>query len=221
MTAAIKPTTRYALIAAVTMGLLGASVSSALAASGGTGAFNARANINVPPPPFGDPCATYSNHNAQLAFPDDKSTFTASSDPNPTSDLFQWGEFADGTHHPQTSAAGTTSATGSTTTSCSDAPGQEEQGFTGTLTRTSDVCNLTGGSYKRIELTVTYSFPTTGMSGASCPTSALTVTATIPSVKLPVPIAFPPDGSGIVIDYLSACNSPIAPTSCVLEKGSY
>lgn len=215
MTAAIKkPASRFALIAALTMGLLlAASISSALAASGGKGAFNAAAHINVLPPPFGEPCATYSNYNAELTFtaPENNSTsvFTASSDPDPLSSNFQWGEFGDGTHHPQTSATGTTS--------CSDDAGQAEAGFTGTLTTDSGNCVLSGGSYARTNLDVTYTF--TGITGSCGRTTPPTVTAKLVVLQhFDPPLSIPP---GIEITDLTACNSIIAPTTCALEEGSY
>ncbi len=201
-------TTRLALIAALTMGLLTASVSPALAATGGNGAFNAAAHINLPPPPFGEPCATYSLYNVQLAF-SDGSTFTASSDPNPLSSSFQWGEFGDGTHKPQTSATGTTS--------CSDAAGQDEAGFSGTLTLPSGAaCTLSGGSYSRLNLDLKYAF--TGVAGTGCPGS-LTVNANLLVLRhFDPPLVIPP---GIEITDLTACSSIIAPTSCVLTNGTY
>jgi hypothetical protein len=204
-----KPATRFTLIAALTMGLLAASVSSALAASGGDGAFNARANINVPPPPFGEACATYSNYNVALTF-DDRSTFTASSDPDPSSSNFQWGEVGDGTHHPQTSATGTTA--------CSDAAGQPEAGFTGTLVLPSgQECKLTGGSYTRVGIDLKYTF-TDVTPGLPCPSAPLNVTANLKVLQhFDPPLTIGP----IEITELTACSSLIAPTTCVIENGSY
>jgi hypothetical protein len=205
---------RLALIAALTMALLAVSVTSTLAATGGTGSFHAVTTLNPPP----QPCSTYRLYNSHLTF-SDGSTVTASSDPNPLSSNFQWGEFADGTHHPQTSATGSTA--------CTDQAGQPEAGFSGTLTRAAGVCKLSGGSYKRgasasatPALDVEYDFPTAGMTAVAsgaCPSTALTITATIPSVPLPTPITVGPFG----FDYVSACDSPIAPTSCVLANGKY
>lgn len=202
--------TRLALAVALGVGLLAAGAGSASAATGGTGAFNAAAHINVPPPPFGEPCATYSNYSVALAF-DDKSTFTAKSDSNPLSSKYQWGEFGDGTHHPQTSATGSTS--------CSDTAGQPEGGFTGTLTTSGGaVCTLSDGSYKRVHLDVTYTF--NGVTGpSSCPAAPLTVTARLKVLHtFNPPLTIPP---GIEITDATACSSPIAPTTCVLDNGSY
>lgn len=218
---------RLAFVGASVVSVLAVSATSALAVEydNGNGSFHAAAHINLPPPPLGQPCATYSLYNAHLTFPGG-TTVTASSDPKPTSSNFQWGEFGDGTHHPQTSATGTTA--------CTDNPGQVEAGFTGTLTNTSPagVCTLSGGTYKRggqpapptpipttppyykPELNVEYNFTGVATVAGTCPAGPVNVEATIPSVDLP-----PPGidiGPFIHLDSLSACNSSIAPTSCVL-----
>ncbi len=213
----LQPRTTLAFVVALAAGLLAVSATSALAVEydNGNGSFTVTAHLNPPP----QQCATYSLYNAALTFPGG-TTATVSSDPIPTNNDFQWGEFADGTHLPQTSATGTTS--------CKDTPGQLEQGFTGTLTTTSGVCRLSGGTYQRggqptgaaatkAELNVEYNFPTQGP--APCPVAPVTLEATIPSVNSPFPINIPPGPNPPTIfsfDYLSACDSPIAPTSCVL-----
>lgn len=207
---------RLAFVVALLVGLLAASATPALASdSGGAGSFHAAAHINLPPPPLGQPCATYSLYNVHLTFTQNKSTFTASSDPNPLNSDFQWGEFGDGTHHPQTNAAGTTS--------CTDTAGQSEVGFTGTLTvpgTPPSVCTLSGGSYKRTDINVEYDFTgVTQVSGTGCPAAPLAVKANIQVLyTFNPPLIIPP---GIQIDTLTACNSIIAPTSCVLTNGTY
>lgn len=208
---------RLAFGVALAVSLLAVSATSALATdSGGTGSFHAAAHINLPPPPLGDPCATYSLYNAHLTFTKNNSTFTVSSDPNPVNSDFQWGEFGDGTHHPQTNAAGTTS--------CTDTAGQSEVGFTGTLTipgTPPSVCTLSGGSYKRTDINVEYDFTTVSGTGcpAATPAAPLAVKANILVLRtFNPPLIIPP---GIEIDTLTACDSIIAPTSCVLTNGTY
>jgi len=206
--------TRLALTAALTVGLLAASIAPASAAppyDDGTGAFEAAAVVNPPP----EECATYRLYNAELAFPDG-ATATVSSSRDPSSTSFQWGEFADGTYGPSTSAT-------TPTASCTEGPGARITGFTGTLTDGTSACVLSGGEYQRgnlgttkPELNVQYTFSTA--TGPTCTASApVTIEATIPSVDLPTPVTIGP----FTFDYVSSCNSPIAPQSCVLGPANY
>lgn len=192
---------RLALTAALVVGLLAASATSAIAAppyNNGNGAFTAAAVLNPPPVE----CARYQAYNAQLAF-GGGATATVTSGARAA-----WGEFADGTH---LDAA-----------ACKDAV-QSINGFSGTLTDGTSVCTLGGGTYQRgnlgttkPELNVQYVFSTA--TGPTCTaTTPVTIKASIPSVDLPTPIEFGP----FVFDYLSACNSPIAPQSCVLGPATF
>lgn len=210
-----KPSARVALTAALAVGLLALSATSALAVEydNGNGSFTAAAHVNVPPSP---PCATYSLYNADLTFPGG-TTATVSSDPVPTSTNFQWGENGEGTYKPQTSV------TGATTCNTSGGPGAQENGFTGTLTTTSGVCRLSGGTYQRggqptgatdAELNVEYNFATQGT--GTCPAAPVTLEATVPSVPVPAALNPPITIGPFQFYYFSECNSPIAPTSCVL-----
>lgn len=226
-----KPSPRAGLIAVLAVGLLAVSATSAFAVEydNGNGAFTAAAhpNVGVPPVPP-EQCATYSLYNAALTFPGG-TTITASSDPNPTHNTFQWGEFSDGTYNPDQGPASLAShcVTG-------PPPPKFEAGFTGTLTQTSPagVCTLSGGTYARggqpapptplpttapfyqPELNVEYNFTNVATVSGACPAGPVNVEATIPSVNLPpggIDI-----GPFIHLDYLSACNGIIAPTSCAL-----
>lgn len=199
-----KRSTRLALTVALAFGVLAASAASASAATeykNGNGAFTAVSVVNPPP----QECATYRAYNAALVLTDTTVpvTATVSSDPNPTSPNFAWGEFATGTFQ---------------STSCAGSPGEPIGGFTGTLTGGAN-CTLSDGTYRRggslggpkPELSVQYEFSTA--TGPACSVSTpVTIKATIPSVDLPAPIVVGP----FRFDYLSACNSPIAPQSCVL-----
>jgi hypothetical protein len=205
-----KLSTKLALTATLTVGLFAMSASSALAgASGGEGAFNAAAHVNPPP----EVCATYSLYNAQMVFASDNSVVTVQSDPNPNSPYYQWGENGDGTFNPQTSLQASTP--------CTDGPGAPkgvEDGFTGTLTipdgDQSTVCALSDGSYSRTGIDITYDFDT--VQGAGCPPSQ-TIEARLRVLQhFDPPLMIGP----FEITDLAACNSIIAPTSCVLEEGS-
>ncbi len=203
---------RLAFGVALAVSLLAVSATSALASdSGGTGSFHAAAHLNPPP----EVCATYSLYNVHLTFTQNKSTFTASSDPTPLNSDFQWGENGSGTYNPQTSAG--------PEAPCITGPGAMERGFTGTLTipgPPSSVCTLSGGSYKRTDINVEYDFTgVTPVSGTGCPAAPLAVKANIQVLyTFNPPLIIPP---GIQIDNLTACNSIIAPTSCVLTNGTY
>jgi hypothetical protein len=211
-----RPIIRLALTAALTVGLLAISAGSALAATGGEGAFNAAAHINFPPDP---PCATYSLYNANLTFTDG-STLALRSNPDPTSNKFQWGENGGGTYNPQTSLQAFTP--------CTTGPGAAEHGFTGTLEDPDSpagggpvVCSLTGGSYTRTGIDLTYKFKSVQKVAGTgrCPAATLTVTAQLRVLAhFDPPLVIPP---GIEITDLAACNSIIAPTSCLLTNGSY
>ncbi len=207
-----KVASKPVLIAALAAGLLGTSVASAGAATTpyriGTGSFQAVSHLNPPP----QTCATYSNYHAQLSYsdgPNPPTTVTLSSDPNPLSLNYQWGEFSDGTHHPQTSATGSTS--------CTDSPGQPEAGFTGTLTNSAGTCTLGSGTYQRggalagkfPALDIQFVFNT--VAGTCGITAPVTFNTTI------VHTTDPTDPTG----YISACDSPIAPQSCVLGNADF
>lgn len=206
-----KPRTALAVLVAVTASLLALPAASALAVgttyTKSTGSFQAVSHLNPPP----QMCATYSDYNAQLVYQDNPSapvTASVSSQANPSSAKFQWGEFADGTHSPQTSVTGSTS--------CGGAPGAEEGGFSGTLaTSGGGVCNLGDGSYARgsasfsgpfSELDVQFVFSSPGV---GCPAGPVTLKATINYVD---------DGMG---GYVSACNSLIAPQSCEFKNADF
>lgn len=202
-----KVSTRLALVAALTMGLLAVSVSPALATtySDGNGDFVAVSHLNPPP----QQCATYSLYNASLVVGGNSKVVKVSSSTNPLSSTFQWGEFFDGTYKPQTSATGFTSCK-----KPADGPGATEGGFTGTLVGAGVNCNLGTGTYQRgalgtvnPELNIKFVFNSVSGSctGISTP---VTIRTTIPSVDDPTD----PDPAG----YISLCNSPIAPQSCVL-----
>lgn len=202
---------RLALAAALTVGLLAMSASSALAAAtGGEGEFTASAHLNPPP----EVCATYSLYNAQLAFALDGSAVTVKSDPNPTSNTFQWGENGGGTFNPQTRLQASTP--------CTTGPGRSEAGFTGTLTlpngTQSTECALSGGSYSRTGIDITYAFSSAQRTAGTgtCPASQ-TVTAQLRVLQhFDPPLVIGP----FEISDLTACNSIIAPTSCALTNGT-
>jgi hypothetical protein len=193
--------TRLVLAAALAAGLLATSVASAAAGTtydDGDGAFEAVTVLNTPP----KECAKYGAYNAELMFAGNGIAATVSSGARGF-----WGEFADGTHLDNVD--------------CADAPGQAITGFTGTLRGLGVNCTLSNGSYRRghtglvkPELNVEYAFKKTS---GTCPAAPVTIKATIPSVDLPTPITVGP----FSFDYLSACNSPIAPQSCVLDKANF
>lgn len=211
-----KISTRSAITALLAAGCFAASVTSATAAppyDDGVGAFQAVAVPNVVPPPP-EECATYRLYNAELAFPDG-ATATVSSSTAPSSASFQWGEFADGTY-------GSTAL--APKTSCKGSAGQAIAGFSGTLTDGTSVCTLSGGTYQRggalgtvkPELNVKYTFSTAA--GPACKAVApVTITASIPSVDLPTPVTIGP----LSFDYMSACNSPLAPQNCELGPARF
>lgn len=202
-----KPRTTLAVLLAVTAGLLAVSATSAFANhlpyTDGNGAYTAVATLNPPP----QMCATYRTYNAQLVFPNNK-VVNVSSTTDPTSSLFQWGEFWDGTYKPQTSATGLTSC------KPGNGPGAVETGFTGTHQSGSATCKLGQGTYQRGNLGAASSFQELNIqfvfsgtfSGNGCPASPLTVKTTIKSVPDPT------DPTG----YISLCSTPIAPSSCQL-----
>lgn len=209
-----KPSIRLALAAALAVGLMAASATSASATTyqDGDGAFQAVAVVNTPP----EECATYRLYNAELVFPDDRIVATVSSDRDPNSPDFAWGEFATGTFQSSDTAP-------EGIAHCTTGPGAPIGGFTGTLTYTGVHCTLSNGTYQRghtglvkPELNVEYVFQTKS-DGCPSVTTPVTIKATIPSVDLPVPITVGP----FSFDYLSACNSPIAPQTCVLDKGNF
>jgi len=228
-----KPTTRLALVAAATMGLLAASVASAIAAPTDPpdGAFNAAAHVNVPVPPTFPPqppeeCATYSLYNAALVFrkpPNDPEAgaltgerFTARSNSDPQSGNFQWGENGNGTFNPQTILQ--------PSTPCNNGPGAEEDGFRGTFTKKNgDECTLSGGSYARTDINITYSFKRATPEGTgTCPAASdlepfVVNTELLTLQEFNPPLEIGPFG----LTYLAACNSIIAPTSCVLTKSRH
>ena len=187
-----------AITGALTAGLLSVPISPASAATtynDGVGQFEAVAYVSPP-------CSTYQVYNAELVFPDG-AVATVSSGLRPA-----WHEFPDGTH---------------LQSDCEDAVTAID-GFTGTLTTTSGVCTLSGGTYQRgamgtskPELNVKYEF---GVVAGSCGATAnVVIKATIPSVDLPQPVVVGP----FEFDYASACDAPIAPQSCTLgpQQGSW
>ncbi len=212
-----KPTLRLALIAVLTTVMLAASVATTLAAPTDPpdGSFHAAAHLNPPP----QECATYSLYNAHLAFRTggvpNGDTFTTHSDPSPLSSTFQWGENGAGTFNPQSPLTASTP--------CTTGPGASEKGFTGTLTLTGParVCTLQGGSYKRTDTQVEYDF--TSVTGTGCPAASVASPFKVNAEVLVLasfnpPLVIPP---GIEIYDLTACNSVIAPTSCVLTKATH
>lgn len=203
---------KLTLSAALAIGLLSVSATSAGATTyrNGIGAFEAASTLNPPP----EECATYRAYNATLTFTDAAVpvTATVSSSRDPNSSSFQWGEFADGTY---------------TSTHCSGSGGAQIAGFTGTLTGGAN-CTLSGGTYQRgrlgtvdPEVNVRFSFASasTPGTGTTCAgvTTPVVMDATIPHRDLPVPLTVGP----FEFAYLSACNSPIAPQTCALGPAAW
>lgn len=187
---------RLVLAAALTVGLLAVGVSSAAANppfNNGSGFFTAVSVLDPPP----NVCAQYQAYNAQLVFPGPIAA-RVSSGARPA-----WGENPDGTHLDKVG--------------CNDAPGQQIDQFTGTLTGAGLNCTLGSGMYKRGALGTVFpelniQFVFNSVSGTCTGiTAPVTLKTTI------VHVADPTDPGG----YISLCNSPIAPQSCVLGPASF
>ncbi len=201
------------LAAASTFGLLAVSVAPAAATtlSHGNGFFTATSVLKPPT------CSAYGNYQATMVFTVPPDAFGTFSGPAFTVNVKSktgdwWGEFADGTHPPVVSSP--------TAVSCSGAPAAID-GFTGTAVGTStsgQVLNCTlgnaavrsSGTYLRNgtrlnmegeDITYTFSSVSGACLGATTPVVIKT------SIVDPGPAAL--------------CNSPIAPSSCVLGPAKF
>lgn len=104
---------------------------------------------------------------------------------------------------------------------CVTGPARPEYGFTGTLTNPNGtVCTYSGnGSYTRNYLNLSWNLAGgTRTAGTGTCNASLTVTADLlVLMHFATPLVIGP----FAIDDLTACNTIIAPTACVLTNGQY
>lgn len=192
-------------LVAATVSPSGALVSKSL--SNGVGGFTAVSAADFVPGPVSpspNPCSVYTAYSAEIAYTSGGDDLVANVHSDP---LVKWGEDPAGTH-PDTilfpDCSGGVAAI---------------SGFSGAIAGKDAsgavvACTLTG-SYKRVDLAVTFTM--TAAVAARCPYSSVTMTANIAGATLPEPIPTLTENVPIfgAQDWASACAGIIAPPACV------